>query len=267
MPRISTEIDRLVSTHVLEPVYHSEWAALIVAVQKKNGSIRPCADHSTGLSAAMEQNLLPSPDDIFMELNGGRYFSQLDLAEAYLQLEVNDVPKLPLTINTHCGLYRFNHSFTSSFGVKPAPDPSILKQCMDVLIAGIDGTVAYLDDILVTGRTIEEQNARLEYTWSNKVFKRIQDCGLSFRLDKCASMRTEITYFEYVFKAQGQSRKDESYIEGPKDVSQLRFFLGIINFYGDFVKNLHSLRTPLDTLTKKMLSTHGHQSASSLRQG
>ncbi|KAK6736005.1 hypothetical protein RB195_018964 [Necator americanus] len=35
----------------------------------------------------------------------------------------------------------------------------------------------------------------------------------------------------------------------PKDVSQLRSFLGLINFYGNFIKDLHNLRALLDTLT------------------
>ncbi|KAK6734608.1 hypothetical protein RB195_018040 [Necator americanus] len=59
-----------------------------------------------------------TPEDAFTKLNGGRYFSQLDLAEAYLQLEVDDVSKQLLTINTHRRLYRFNRL---PFGVKPAP--------------------------------------------------------------------------------------------------------------------------------------------------
>ncbi|KAK6762955.1 hypothetical protein RB195_023604 [Necator americanus] len=131
MPRISNEIDRLVSTHkpcVLEPVDHSEWAAAIVVVQKKKGSIRLCADYSTGLNDALEQNQhpLPNPEDTFTKLNGGRYFSLLDLAEAYLQLEVNDVSKQLLTINTHRALYRFNRL---PFGVKPAPGIPTMYGC------------------------------------------------------------------------------------------------------------------------------------------
>ncbi|KAK6733039.1 hypothetical protein RB195_017044 [Necator americanus] len=226
--RISTEIDRLLSIHVLEPVDHSEWAAPIVVVQEKNGSIRLCADYSTGLNDALEQNHypLPTPEDTFTKLNGGRYFSQLDLAEAYLQLEVADVSKQLLTINTHRGLYRFNRLPSE---VKPAP--CIFQQCMDALIAGLDGTAAYLDDILVTGRTIGEHNARLEV-----VLKRIQDYGFRVRLDKCAFLQTEITYFGFVINAQGR-RPDPGNIKAiqkmpaPKDISQLRSFLRLINFY------------------------------------
>ncbi|KAK6735857.1 hypothetical protein RB195_018859 [Necator americanus] len=224
MQRISTEIDRLVSIHVLEPVDHSEWAAPIVVVQKKNGSIRLCADYSTGLNDALEQNQhpLPTPEDTFTKLNGGRYFSQLDLAEAYLQLEVDDVSKQLLTINTHRGLYRFNRTPS---GVEPAP--GIFQQCMNALIAGLDGTATYLDGLLIPRK-----------------------------LDKCAFLKTEITYLGFVINAQGR-RPDPEKIKAiqkmpaPEDVSQLRSFLGLINFYGNFVKDLHNLHAPLDALTKK----------------
>ncbi|PIO61805.1 reverse transcriptase, partial [Teladorsagia circumcincta] len=204
--------------------------------------------YSTGLNDALEQHQhpLPTPDDIFTKLNGGRYFSQLDLAEAYLQLEVDDDSKQLLTINTHQGLYRFNRL---PFGVKPAP--GIFQQCIDALIAGLDGTAAYLDDILVTGRTIDEHNTRLD-----AVFQRIQDYGFRVRLEKCSFLQTQIKYLGFVINAQGR-RPDPDKVKAiqkmptSKDVSQLRAFLGLINFYGNFVKDLHNLRAPLDALTKK----------------
>ncbi|KAK6735548.1 hypothetical protein RB195_018639 [Necator americanus] len=182
MPRISTGIDRLVSMHVLEPIDHSEWAARIVAVQKKNGLIRFCADYSTVLKRRLLNRTGTKIE--------GRYFSQLDIAKAYLQLEVDDVSKQLLTINTQCGLYRCNRL---PFGVKPAP--GIFQQCMDALIAGI--YAAYLDDILVAGRTFGEHNARRE-----ALFKRIQDYGLLVRLDKYAFQLTEITYLGFVNNVQ-----------------------------------------------------------------
>ncbi|EPB70134.1 hypothetical protein ANCCEY_10780 [Ancylostoma ceylanicum] len=150
-----------------------------------------------------------------------------------------------LTINTHRGLYRLNRL---PFGVKPAP--GIFQQYIDALIAGLDGTAAYLDDIIVTGRTVDEHNARL-----NAVFQRIHDYGFHVRLEKCAFLQTEIN-LGFVINAEGR-RPDPKKIEAihkmphPKDVSQLRAFLGLVNFFGTFGKDLHNFRAPLDALTKK----------------
>lgn len=86
------EIDRLLAENVLSPVDHSNWAAPVVVVKKSSGSIRLCADFSTGLNNALMLHLhpLPTTEEIFTELNGGELSSQIDLADAYLQIEVED---------------------------------------------------------------------------------------------------------------------------------------------------------------------------------
>ncbi|PIO57080.1 hypothetical protein TELCIR_21517, partial [Teladorsagia circumcincta] len=95
-------------------------------------------------------------------------------------------------------------------------------QCIDALIAGLDGTAAYLDDILVTGRTIDEHNTRLD-----AVFQRIQDYGFRVRLEKRSFLQTQIKYLGFVINAQGR-RPDPDKVKAirkmptPKDVSQLR---------------------------------------------
>ncbi|EPB67441.1 hypothetical protein ANCCEY_13466 [Ancylostoma ceylanicum] len=90
---------------VIEPVTHSEWAAPIVCVRKSNGKLRVCADFSTGLNKALEtfDYPLPVPEDIFATLNGGAVFSQIDLSDAYLQIELSDESKKMVVINTHRG--------------------------------------------------------------------------------------------------------------------------------------------------------------------
>ncbi|PIO68571.1 hypothetical protein TELCIR_09635 [Teladorsagia circumcincta] len=134
LPRISQEIDRIIAANVLSPVDHCDWAAPIVVVQK-NGSTRLCADFSTGLNEVLNQHQhpLPKPDDIFTKLNGGQYFSQLDLAEAYLQLEMDEEFRPLLKINTLQGLYRLNRLL---FRMKSAP--AIFQQQMDTMTAGLD---------------------------------------------------------------------------------------------------------------------------------
>ncbi|EGT45081.1 hypothetical protein CAEBREN_16863 [Caenorhabditis brenneri] len=111
LPVVSAEIERLTNTGVITPIDHSEWAAPVVAVSKKDGQIRLCADFSTGLNDAIETNNhpLPTAEEIFAKLNGGVYFSQIDLAEAYLQCEIDDDAKKLLVINTHRGLFCYNY--------------------------------------------------------------------------------------------------------------------------------------------------------------
>ena len=120
----------------------------MVVVKKKTGDIRLCADYSTGLNEILQDHHhpLPTAEDIFTELNGGVFFSTVDLAEAYLQVEVTDECKKMLTINTPKGLFQYNRL---PFGVKTAP--ATFQQMIDTMIAGVPNTAAYLDDIVVQG--------------------------------------------------------------------------------------------------------------------
>ena len=62
-----------------------------------------------GLNAALKDYHfpLPSPKEVFNELNGGKVFSKIDLSEAYLQIPVEENRSKLLCINTHRGLYKF----------------------------------------------------------------------------------------------------------------------------------------------------------------
>ncbi|EFO97163.1 hypothetical protein CRE_03461 [Caenorhabditis remanei] len=245
---LSNEIDRLEATGVLKSLDHSDWAAPVVAVTKKNGSIRLCSDFSTGLNDAIEahQHPLPTADDIFAKLNGGKFFSQIDLADAYLQIEVDDDSKKLLVINTHKGLFHYNKL---PFGVKAAP--GIFQQVMDTMLAGLDGVACYLDDIIVTGCSIEEHNQRVK-----KVIERIASFGFRMRLEKCSFLMPEIQFLGFVINEQGrkpdpQKIADIKAMPAPKNAIEVRSFLGLIQFYGTFVRDLHRLRPPLDKLTNK----------------
>ena len=117
---MNAELERVVQQGVLKKVDYSNWAAPIVVVAKKNGSVRICADFKTGLNEALEMHRhpLPIPDEIFARLNQGAWFTQIDFADAYLQMEVEDDSKELVTINTHKGLFQYQRL---PFGVKCAP--------------------------------------------------------------------------------------------------------------------------------------------------
>ena len=151
-------------------------------VKKANGKVRLCADFSTGLNDALDvhQYPLPAPEDLFTKLNGGTCFAKLDLADAYLQMEVDEDSKNHLTINTHKGLFQFCHL---PFGVKSAP--AIFQQTMDTMLTGLPGVSAHIDDIIITGRTPEELLRHL-----TSVLDRIQQYGFRLKLEKCKFFQT-----------------------------------------------------------------------------
>lgn len=246
--QINKEIDRLEHEKIISRVDYSEWAAPIVAVKKPNGKIRLCADYSTGLNDALHlhQFPLPSAEEIFAKLNNGKIYSKIDLAEAYLQIEVSEESKELLTINTHRGLFVFNRL---PFGVKSAP--AIFQQVMDSMLTGLEGTVAYLDDILVMGSNQEDHKKNLF-----AVLKRIEDFGFHINLEKCDFEMREIKYLGMIIDEKGR-RPDPEKIESivkmppPKNTKELKSLLGMINYYGTFIKELYRLRPPLDSLLRK----------------
>lgn len=245
---VDGELDRLQRAGVIEQIKFSPWATPIVVIKKPNGTIRLCADFSTGLNAALEPHEypLPLPEDLFAKLNGGKYFATLDLAEAYLQLEVEPESRKLLTINTHRGLYQYNRL---PFGVKTAP--AIFQQVMDTMLSGVPGVAAYLDDIIVMGGTENELHHRLE-----EVMKRIRDYGFHLRADKCKFLMKSIKFLGFVIDQHGR-RPDAENIEvidrlpAPTDITSLRSFLGMISHYSEFLPEMHRLRYPLNQLLVK----------------
>lgn len=246
--KIETELDRLQQLGIITPVSYSEWAAPIVAVNKPNGRVRICADYSTGLNSALEphQHPLPLPQDIFAKLANKKVFSQIDLSDAYLQVEVEPASRKLLTINTHKGLFEFTRL---SPGVKTAP--GAFQEIVDNMISGLEATSAYLDDLIVASDSVEEHVKHLEC-----LFSRISEYGFTLKIAKSNFFMGEIKYLGFIIDRQGLRPDPEkvraiSEMPAPHDVTTLRSFLGAVNYYSKFVRGMHELRRPLDALLKK----------------
>ena len=113
---IGKELDLLEAQGIVDRVTHSDWASPIVAVPKSNGRFRVCGDYKVSVNQVLlvDKYPLPKPEDLFAALAGGKKFTKLDLAQAYLQLRLDDEAREYTTINTHKGMYRFNRLSTSS---------------------------------------------------------------------------------------------------------------------------------------------------------
>ena len=245
---VENEQNRLQQAGVIQPINYSSWAATIVMVKKANGKVRLCADFSTGLNDALDvhQYPLPEPEDLFTKLNGGTCFAKLDLADAYLQMEVDEDSNNLLTKNTHRGLFQFCRL---PFGIKSAP--AIFQQTMDTMLSGLPGVFAYINDIIITGTTLEELLHHL-----TSVLDRIQQYGFRLRLEKCKFFQTSVKYLGFIYDKNGRRPDPENIhvikqLTAPTDLSTLCSFLGLVSHYGSFLPELHKLRGPLNNLLQK----------------
>ena len=246
--KVEAELDRLEKDGVIEKVQFSAWAAPIVPILKRDGSLRICGDYklTVNKAAIVDKYPLPRIEDILSSLGNAKVFSKLDLANAYLQLPLEEESKEYVTISTHRGLYRYNRL---PFGVSSAP--AIFQRIMESLLAGIPNVSVYIDDLLVSGSTEEEHLHTLE-----AVLDRLSNTGMKLKLSKCFFLLPSVEYLGHVISAEGIRPSTEktraiTNAPAPQNITQLRSFLGLFNYYGKFLPNLSSVLAPLYTLLQK----------------
>ncbi len=238
---VGRELDRMEELGVLERVSHSQWAAPIVPVPKKDGQIRICGDFKVTVNSVLQidQHPLPKPEDLFATLVGGRKFTKLDLKHAYQQMVLEDEAKELVGINTHQGLYRFTRL---PFGIASAP--ALFQRAMDTILQGIPRVLCYIDDILITGSSEEEHVSHLE-----EVLKRLQHHGVRLKAAKCAFLQDSVEYLGHTVDQRGlhtttQKVEAVKLAPTPKNQQKLRSFLGLVHYYGKFIPNLSTLLHP-----------------------
>lgn len=87
---------------VCTPVDYSEWTTPIVCLPKTNGDVRICGDYKVTINPWLEVDKyhLPKTQDLFAKLAGGKYFTKLDLTQAYQQVELDDNSKQILLLSS-----------------------------------------------------------------------------------------------------------------------------------------------------------------------
>ncbi|XP_026726970.1 uncharacterized protein K02A2.6-like [Trichoplusia ni] len=233
---------------VIEPVERSDWATPLVIARKGDGGIRLCADYKVTLNKALLVDRYPVPkvEDLFSNLSGNHYFTKLDLSQAYNQLILDETSRNYTVINTHRGLFKYNRLV---YGLSSSP--GIFQKFMMNLFKNVQDVVIFYDDILIKNKSLESHLERVE-----QVFSILERNGLKIKKEKCEFMVGQVKYLGFIIDKHGV-RVDANKIKpilsmpDPTNVSELKSFLGMVNFYGKFIKNLSTHITPLYELLKK----------------
>ena len=184
------EIKRMLDQGIIVPS-KSPWAAPVVLVRKKDGSIRVCTDFRLLNKITIKDSYpLPRIDDSLDALGGSVWFSTLDLASGYWQVEMDPKDQEKTAFSTQGGLYEYK---VMPFGL--ANGPATFERLMEQVLRGLhwQTCLVYLDDIIVFSKTFETHLARLE-----EVIDRIGAAGLKLSPKKCHLFQTEVTFLGHV---------------------------------------------------------------------
>ena len=140
------------------------------------------------------------------------------------------------TINTHVGFFQYTR-----FCCGIASSPAMIQRVMDTLIRGIPRVCGYLDYILITGKTELEHDTNLR-----TIIRRLQEAGIRVKEEKCNFKEDKVQYLGYIINKYGL-RPVEAKVytiretPRPTNTTQLRGYLGILNYYGRFTNTIYSL--------------------------
>ena len=248
LEELKKQLEELTKAGFIQPS-KSPFGAPILFVKKKDGTMRMCVDYRALNNVTIKNSYpLPHVDELFDRLQGAKYFSKIDLRSGYHQIRIDpqDVPKT--AFRTRYGHFEF---LVLPFGLTNAPATFMhlmhqsFRQFLDEFV------LVFLDDILIYSKTLDEHKSHVR-----KVLDVLRKEKLFAKESKCEFFKTEVEFLGHHVGRDGV-RMMEDKIKAvadwpePKNVRDIRAFLGTAGYYRKFIKDFSAIAAPLTSLTKE----------------
>ena len=217
----------------------------LVLVPKGTNDFRIVIDYRAVNKAIIREPYpMPSLEKIWSDIpKGTMFFTKLDLKDAYFHVELHESVRHFTTFMTANGLMRFKRL---PFGLSCAPEH--FQRVMERILIKCKNVIVYLDDILIYGSTIEELEANVA-----AVKAALYENNLTINEEKSMYNRESVEFLGFTIDGSGilptkQKISDIKTFGRPKNVSEVRSFLGMMTFISPFICNFAHKTKPLRDL-------------------
>lgn len=224
-----------------------------VVLVKQRGKWRFCIDYRK-LNEVTQKDSYPMQrqDVIFNSLGGFQYFSSLDAAKGFHQVEVAEEDQWKTAFVTHDGLYEYRKM---PFGLKCAP--AVFQRFMDRLLGSMrwQNALVYIDDVILFSHSISEHAIHID-----TLLKAATAVGLKFEPEKCHFGYDKLDLLGRVISREGLSVKESRAkalldIATPQNAEELYHVIGLFGYYRMFVYGYSIIMEPITRLTSGLKIT------------
>ncbi|UYV73837.1 hypothetical protein LAZ67_11001067 [Cordylochernes scorpioides] len=191
---------------------------------------------------------IPLIESVIEKLSKAKYFSSLDLSNAYWTVPIHPDSRPYLAFTTHAGVYMFKRL---PFGLRSSPQ--IFERAIGQILRKYNFQFLehYYDDFIIFSDSFE---GHLEHLRLFFQLCRAENSRLN--LNKCQLCKTSISFLGYeitqgTYKPHLTNTQVIGTIQPPTNVKTLQSFLGVVNVYHKFIPHYAQLRSPLNILLKK----------------
>lgn len=250
---VQKQISKMLNDGIIRPS-QSPWSSPIWIVPKKIDASgkqkwRIVIDYRKVNEKTIDDRYpLPNITDILDKLGKCQYFSTLDLASGFHQIEMDpkSIPKTAFNVeNGHFEFTRMPYELKNS--------PATLQRVMDNVLKDLQRKICfvYMDDIIIFSTSLQEHIANLKL-----VFQKLRECKFKIQLDKSEFLRKDVEFLGHVITPQGikPNPKKIHAIQNfpiPRTVKEIKSFLGLLGYYRRFIKNFAKITKPFTKCLKK----------------
>ena len=248
MSRTDDVIDKMIAEGIIEPS-DSQYINPLCIVVKADGSIRLTIDARELNRRSVPNHYRNEPvEKLLNRINGARYFSSIDLSSSFWQIELAEECR-DFTAFIHRGRqYRFCRT---PFGISSS-SAALIRALSDIFSHEIDTYAAiFVDDFCVMDKDFDTHLRHVDY-----ILRKLRLHGFSVKAEKTQLIKEEIKFLGFVISEQGIRANREKIdaimdIPPPKNIRQLRRFLGICQYQARFLINYAKEVQPLRELLRK----------------